>query len=305
MKSGVSRAYLGLIAMTIIIGLSFIFVKIALSYSTPYDLLAHRFSAAFIAVAILYLFGVIKIPKIKKADLLAVIGVALLYPVGCFGFQAVGMQYSSASEAGIIFAFLPAIMVIVGKIFLKERSSNIQNIGVALSVGGILFIFLNKSGAAVQNLWGTSLLLLSVLSMVGYLVVGKGVIRRYKSAELTAIMILVGFIFFNTISVAAHIREGSLTQFFTPLKESSFLLSVLYLGILSSVATSFFSNYALQYVPASKIAIFSNLNPIIAIIGAVLFLGERLSWQEVIGAVAVFIGLFLVLLFKGGGSKRE
>lgn len=40
-------AYAGLVVMTLIIGLSFIFVKIGLSYANPYDLLAHRFPQSF------------------------------------------------------------------------------------------------------------------------------------------------------------------------------------------------------------------------------------------------------------------
>ncbi|MFA5712907.1 MAG: DMT family transporter [Bacteroidales bacterium] len=299
MKSEERGAYIGLVLMTLIIGLSFIFVKIALGYSNPYDLLAHRFSAAFIAIATLNLLGVVKIPKIKKGDRLAVVGVALLYPVGCFGFQAVGMQFTTAAEAGIIFAFLPAIMLIIERFLFGERSSSLQKLGIFLSIGGLLFIFLNRGVASSQNIKGVVLLFLSVLSMAGYFIVGKGVIRSYRSAELTAIMIVVGFLFFNTISLFRHIGGGTITQFLLPLKSAPFLLSVLYLGILSSVVTSFFSNYALNYIPASKIAIFSNLNPIIAIAGAVLLLGEKLFWFEAVGAVTVVAGLILVILFKG------
>lgn len=49
-------AYAGLTLMTVIIGFSFIFVKIALRHASPIDLLAHRFTAATAGLFFFYLF---------------------------------------------------------------------------------------------------------------------------------------------------------------------------------------------------------------------------------------------------------
>ncbi len=298
MASKSLNAYIGLILMTLIIGLSFIFVKIGLEYANPYDLLAHRFSAAFLAVVLLKLFNAVKIPKVERKDRIAIIGLSLFYPVLFFGFQALGMQHSTASQAGIIFAFTPVLMLVVGSIALKERTSAWQKFGVAISVAGLIFIFLHKDGADSQDFSSIILLLLSVASMVGYLAVGKNLTRRYNSLSLTAIMITIGFIAFNAISFFRHLSAGDLHLFFAALVHLPFVWSVLYLGVLSSVLSSFLSNYALVYIPASQISIFTNLNPVIAILGGMLFLGEQLYWFDVIGGIAVLIGLVLVLSFK-------
>ncbi len=139
-------AYLGLFLMTTIIGLSFMFVKIALQYSSAVDLLAHRFSIALVSVIVLLLLRVIKIPKPNYKKIQGLLFLSVFYPVLFFLFQALGMQYSSASEAGIIFAMSPIVTLIVAQIFLKESTTILQKIGVILSVFGIVYIIFNKGG---------------------------------------------------------------------------------------------------------------------------------------------------------------
>ncbi len=298
MRKKITLSYIGLSLMTLIIGMSFIFVKIGIKNTSPYDLLAHRFNIGFISVAILYAFKVVKLPKISRKDWFRVIAISLFYPVLCFGFQAVGMQYSTASEAGVIFAFLPVFMLVVGRIFLKETTTTIQKIGVVLSVIGLVYIFWHKSGINTENTLGIVLLLISVLSMIGYFVMGKKIIVRYDSMSLTVVMMFMGFLIFNAISFYGHIKNDTISQYFTPLQNAEFTVSVLYLGILSSVLSSFLSNYALQYIPASKISIFSNLNPIIAIVAGVLLLKERFTPYDFAGSITVLFGVALVLVFK-------
>jgi len=291
-------AYAGLSLMTLITGLSFIFMKIGLMYTNPYDLLAHRFVIAFLTIIILTLLKIIKLPKIKLKDWISLLGVSLFYPSLFFLFQSLGMEHSSASDAGIIFAFLPILAFISGSIFLKETTSLLQKIGVFLSVSGVIFIFTHRDNIENQNIISVFFLICSVVSMLIYLISGKRIMRSHNSISLTALMVTIGFISFSTISIFRHISNGTISLVFEPFLCSNFIYSVLYLGILSSVLTSFFSNYALIYIPASKISIFSNLNPIIAIIGGIFILDEIFTWTDIIGSALVLLGVLLVLFFK-------
>ena len=96
------KAYIGLILMILIVGFSFLFVKMGLAVTNSYDHLAHRFNAAFLFVLLLWGTGIIKIQKIEKKEWLKIIGVSIFYPVLCFGFQTVGLEYATTSQAGII-----------------------------------------------------------------------------------------------------------------------------------------------------------------------------------------------------------
>uniref|UniRef100_UPI0032167708 DMT family transporter n=1 Tax=uncultured Draconibacterium sp. TaxID=1573823 RepID=UPI0032167708 len=291
-------ANLGLGVVTLIVGLSFIFVKIGLREADAFDLLAHRFSIAFLFVLILRALGMIKRPKISSKDWLSVLLVSLLYPILFFGFQTIGMKSTTASQAGIIFALSPVFTIICGAIFLKERTSFTQKIGIGLSVAGLAYIFLYKNGATNQSWLGNSFLVLSVLCTVGYYMIGKKLMQRYDSSSLTTIMISIAFVVFNFVGITKHIVNGDINTFFTPLKEPSFLISVVYLGTLSSVITSFLTNYALTFVPTTAVSIYNNLNPIIAIIGGIVFLSEHLYTFQFIGGIGVILGVILVLSYK-------
>ncbi|MEZ5106073.1 MAG: EamA family transporter, partial [Draconibacterium sp.] len=256
-------ANLGLAIVTLIVGLSFIFVKIGLREADAYDLLAHRFTIAFILILLLASFRKIKFPKILSKDWVSILFVSLFYPILFFGFQTVGMETSTASQAGIIFALSPTFTIIAGALFLKEKTTLMQKIGVALSFLGLAYIFLYKGGIQTESWEGNLFLVLSVLCTVGYYMIGKRLMQRYDSSSLTAIMISIAFIVFNSIGITRHVTTGDLNTFFEPLLEPSFLLSVLYLGTLSSVVTSFLTNYALTFVPTSSVSIYNNLNPVI------------------------------------------
>ena len=81
------KGYLAALAFASIIGFSFMFIKIALDVSTPIDLLAHRFNAAFIAGTVVLL--IVKRGKIGGTwiELVRLMPFAILYPTLFFFFQ--------------------------------------------------------------------------------------------------------------------------------------------------------------------------------------------------------------------------
>ncbi|MGI6320125.1 MAG: DMT family transporter [Bacteroidales bacterium] len=215
MKRKIVFAYLGLFLMTTIVGLSFIFVKIGLNASNSYDLLAHRFSIALVFVVLLKIFGLIKIGKIERKEWLKIIGVSFFYPILCFGFQTVGMEYSTASQAGIIFALLPIFTLIAASLFLKEKSSILQKTGIGISVTGLIFIFSqNLSSSGETNIYGVILMLLSVFSMVVYYMIAKKIMQKHNSITLTSVMIIIGFVVFNLVGISRHLINNSINEFF-------------------------------------------------------------------------------------------
>ena len=94
------KAYSAATLVAIIIGMSFLFVKITLEYTSPLDALAHRFTIAFLAVVVALMYKKKSI-KLSKKNVLSISLLAIFYPVLFFGFQVFGLVYASSSEAGI------------------------------------------------------------------------------------------------------------------------------------------------------------------------------------------------------------
>lgn len=82
-------------------------------------------------------------------------------------------------------------------------------------------------------------------------------------------------------------------------------LSVLYLGILSSLVTSFMSNYALSVLEAAKMSVFSHVATLITIVAGVLFLHESLGYYHVIGGIAILGGGIVTNLPSTRKAKKR
>lgn len=81
-----------------------------------------------------------------------------------------------------------------------------------------------------------------------------------------------------------------------------FIISILYLGILSSLGTSYLSNYALSKIEASKMSVFSNFSTLITILAGIIFLQEPFHFYYFIGSVIIIIGVIGTNYF---GYRRE
>jgi len=301
-----NQAYFGLVLATLIIGLSFIFVKIGLRYARAMDLLAHRFTAAAILIVLLWIFGFIKLPRFSFKKTKSLLLLSLFYPLLFFTLQTFGLQHSTASEAGIIFASTPIITLIAATFFLKEKTTWLQKIGIVLSIVGIIYIIYftgDLSGSTTMK--GIILLLLSVFSVVTYYILGKVVSASFSAMEITVWMTMLAFIVFNGFSIAGHIQNHTLREFFNPLFHTEFLWAVLYLGVLSSMVTALFTNFALIQIPASQIAVFNNLSPLISIAGGILILGETLFTYHIIGGISVIAGVAMTVIFKYRNPKNN
>ncbi|MEJ8545804.1 DMT family transporter [Brevibacillus borstelensis] len=301
-QKSIRKAYLAAVLSALIVGLSFLFVKVALTISDPLDTLAHRFTMSFLAASIPVLFGWIKL-RTTLRDVVSFLPVALLYPVFFFALQAFGLVYTSSSEAGIIQATVPIFTMILAAYFLKEFTNGLQKVFTLLSVAGVVYLFASKGiDLKEASLTGTILVFLSALSLAAYNVMARKVVTKHHYMDVTYVMTVFGFLFFNGMSVVRHIPAGTLSDFFQPLANPSFFISVLYLGVLSSLVTSFLSNYALSHIEASKMSVCNQISTLVTIIAGVIWLNEKVEIFHVVGGVLILIGVVGTNVYA---SKRK
>ncbi|PFM61521.1 EamA family transporter [Bacillus cereus] len=286
-----TKAYISALLYSFIIGFSFMFVKLALTITNPLDTLAHRFTVAFIAASIPVIFGFVKL-NISFKNILALLPLAIFYPALFFAFQAFGLVYTSSSEAGIIQAAIPIFTMILASYFLKEYTNIWQKTSVLISVIGVIYIFImNGIVAHKTSFIGVILILLSALSSACYNVLARKMTKKFKLMDLTYTMTALGFISFNSIAIVDHLNTGTITIYFKPFTNGTFLISILYLGLLSSLLTALLLNYSLSYIEAAKISVFSNLSTLITIIAGVVFLHEQIAYYHIIGTIMIIIGV--------------
>jgi drug/metabolite transporter (DMT)-like permease len=275
-----------------IFGLSFMFSSVALKIVDTFTLLSFRFLLAFAIMSLLVLTKVIKV-NYKEKNLKSLFILGLMQPIVYFIFETYGIKNSSSSIAGVMIALIPITVALFSAYFLKEKPTSLQWMFIITSVIGVIFIILmsgNSSGSA--NFMGVICLLIAVLSATIFNLLSRKLSKEFNPIEITYYMMGLGAITFTLMSIIQHITKGTLSQFFHPLANKSFILSLMYLGILSSIIAFLFINYSLSKLEASKSAILGNFSTIVSIIAGVVFLKEDFRLFHLIGSALILIGVW-------------
>lgn len=157
-----------------------------------------------------------------------------------------------------------------------------------------------KKGASldINNILGIVLLILSTISLAGYSVMGRVLTRDFSNIELSYLMITISFIVYNLIAILNHAINGSVKNFFIPLSSMGFVISILYLGVLSSLVTSLLTNFILSRIEASRMSVFANLGTVITIIAGAVYLKEKIYYYHIIGSILIISGVIGTNYFK-------
>ena len=155
------------------------------------------------------------------------------------------------------------------------------------------------------SLLGSGLILISALVSSLYNVCARNLTQRYSLFTITYIMTLFGFITFNGLALTNHLINNTIHQFMEPFVHLDFVIAIAYLGLLSSLVTSYLSNYALSKIEASKMSVFSNFATLITILAGVIFLKEQFHLYHLVGAIIIIAGVIGTNYFGTKGKHSE
>jgi len=282
--------YLSATGMSLIFGFSFLFTKNALETLGAFQLLFLRFLTAFSVMSLLVCFKIIKI-NYKGKNVKPIFLVAILQPVIYFTMETFGLKYASSSEAGIMSAFIPVIVAVLGIIMLHEKISIKQAGSIALSFIGVIgLVVMSGKGETVGQFVGIMFLLGSVITAAFYNIYSRKASTIFTPYEITYFMMFIGTVFFGWAAVVGGLIDGTLASLFVI--DAGALTSLVYLGVLSSIVAFFMINYTLSKIPASQSAVFANLISVVAIFAGVMFRNETFELYKMIGAVMIIAGVF-------------
>ncbi|WP_282034680.1 DMT family transporter [Metabacillus indicus] len=307
MNKKILLPYLAAILNASIVGLTFLFTKLALEDASPSDTLSYRFTLGFIVLILIKIIFKVKLPAIKSKKALGyLLLLALFYPTMFFSFQAFGLLYTTSAEGGILMAFAPILTALLAALFLKERTNFVQVLFIFMSIVGVVSIFYMK-GASIQmgSYLGYLLLFIACLSIAGYTVLARFLSVSYSPLQLSFIMVTFGFVFFNAYAIIQHAAAGDLMTYTSLWTNVPFLLYTCFLGVFATLLTSFLSNYILSKLPASQMSVFANLSTVISIAAGAIVLNETVYLYHWIGAFLIIAGVIGTNATKKTGSKSR
>lgn len=277
--------------MAIIFGMSFMFSKMALENHSPVELISFRFLLAFLVMSLLIVFRVLKV-DFKGKNMKNLFYLSLAQPILYFLFESYGIKHSSSSQAGIMVALIPIFVAVFGFIFLSEKASAAEVFFILLSIFGVAFIAYAKASDASSSPLGIAYLMGAVFTASAFNIISRKISTQFTSVERTYSMMFFGAAAFNLINIFIHIKDRTMMEYFEPLNDPTFLIALLYLGILSSIIAFFLVNYSLTYLEASKASVFTNLATVVSIITGVVFLNESFALKQLLGSAMILTGVF-------------
>lgn len=275
-----------------IFGFSFLFSKIALKYVSPIVLLSVRFDIAFLTMLVLALLHVIPV-HLKGKDIKPLIILGILQPIIYFICENNGLLHASSSIAGVIIAVIPVVSFFTGLVMLHEKFEMKQLFWAIVSLGGVSIISMLGSSEGNLEVLGLALLFGAVFAGAFFNTFSRRIADAYTSTERTFVMFFLGAVFFTFVAMIE--TKGS---WFTVVGKSfahkDFLVTMIYLGIISSIIAFYCLNYAVSYLPVRQATSFASLTSIISVLAGVFILHEHISKWQGVAIIMILFGVYKV-----------
>jgi drug/metabolite transporter (DMT)-like permease len=268
---------------------TYLAAKRALAELSPFEVALARFVLAGAVYAALLLA---RPPRVARRDLagLAALGfVAIPLNQGLF---LGGLSLTTPGHAALLYATTPVFVFLIGAWRGEERATPRKLAGIGVAFAGVAVVLasrgqLSGAGDARAGLAGDVLVLLAVMAWAVYVVFGKAYVGRYGVVTTTGLTVVIGTLLYVPLGLAVS-REASFRAV-SPVGWAS----VAYLVILTSVVAYLVYYWSLARAEASRVAIWSNTQPVLTALLAWAIHGDPLTGAFVAGGALVIAGVAL------------
>lgn len=233
--------------------------------------------------------------ELSTHDWRRLVVLGLLYYAVTQGSAFFGLNYLSSATVSMLLNFTTIIVAMMGALWLAERPTGAQWIGVFVNIAGVVVYFYAEP-LPTDQVVGLIIVAVGVLANAGSSILGRRINREDDIPPLVV----------TTISMGA----GAIVLLVTGLSTESFPhLALTHWGIIGwlavvNTAIAFtLWNHTLRVLPAFESSIINNTMLIQVTVLSWLFLGESLYWWQIAGLVLAGLGTLIVQLRRPG--RRE
>lgn len=263
-------------------------VKIALSEIPPMPYNGIRLLLAS-AVLLVWLLLSEKNLRLRRQDVPKIILLSLSgYTLYQYLFIS-GINLTTASNTAVIFGSTPIMISLLSSFFKHENIKPLGWLGIALGFAGIYLVISGRAGgfSLSRQTWkGDLLLFAAVFLWAHYSVSARPLLKIYSPLKFTAVTMGLGSLMFFPFSIPQLLK--------LPYASISIKawLCMLYSGVIALSLTLVLWFFSVRKVGNSQTAVYSNLQPMLAVVFAHLLLGETVTSMLLLGAVVVFTGIY-------------
>lgn len=265
---------------------TFISSKILLNTFTPLEVMFYRFIIAYFLLLIIH-------PRFHKIDSLKEEAMFLLAGItgGSLYFltENTAVKISQVSNVGLIVATAPIITALLAHFFTKgERLNRNLVYGFIIAISGVFLVMFNGNFMLKLNPLGDVLALGAAISWSVYSITTKKFGSKYNSLYLTrkiffyALLTMIPFLFTSEFNFDVN-----------KILTFKSLSNLLFLGIVASSLCYVVWNFTVDKLGVIKTNNYIYLIPAITLIFSVLILNEKITLYSSLGAVLIFLGVYI------------
>jgi drug/metabolite transporter (DMT)-like permease len=272
-------AELALVGIAAVWGLTFVMVQDAIELLPTMAFLAYRFIPAALIVALIFRRRLLALPAAGwRAGLF--MGVFL---TGGYIFQTLGLEETTASNAGFITGLFVVLTPVLGAVFLRQGITARAWAAAGVSAIGL---WLLSGGGGDFNLRGDGLVLLCAVSLAAHILATASAVERFDVGALLAVQLGVVGLTCLTIGALAGQLEAP---------EGATVWSALIVTSLVASALGFFvQSFAQQHAPPARTALILASEPAFAGLFGWLLNDERLTAAGWLGAGLIMAAIVAV-----------
>jgi len=192
---------------------------------------------------------------------------------------------TSVAHSSLIVSTTPISILLLARLMGQERLSSLKVVGMLIALSGVALIQFTPAKSDGATVAGDLLSLSGSITFAAFTVFGKVVTRNHSGITINAFAYIGGAI---ALLPFVLYMGWEIDPFSISLRAC---LSLLYMAVFPSVLCYVGYFYALNYVPASQVAVFAYLQPAIATFLAVPLLGESISSSLVMGGAIALLGV--------------
>jgi len=261
--------HLAMLLQSLLSAGTYLAAKRALADLSPFEIALFRFALAGAFYAALWRWSGV---RIARRDLLALAGLGVLAIPVNQGFFLYGMSLTTPGHGALLYALAPVFVFLFARWRLGERATRLKIAGVALAFAGVVVVLAGRGAVgldvAARGLLGDLLVLVAVLASTGAAI-----------ATGSAVYLPFG-VAMSDLSAFGRATAGAWS-------------SILYLALLQSVLAYLLYYWALRRSEASRVAIWSNTQPVLAAALSWALYGEPVTGTFALGGAMVIGGVVL------------
>jgi drug/metabolite transporter (DMT)-like permease len=280
--------YLLIASVPIIWGLTPTVMKTAFDYVSPFFMSFLRLTVAFLTS---YIFLSIRgkltikdIPGLFRKNLLIIVFFNLFQL-----FYALGLRVLPVGIIGIVFGLLPVTVLLINSATGLEKASSRLVLSVSMSLIGVIIITTtgNATGYDDIPIQGILYVFIAQLSYGLFTINSKKNIQSFDPIAITTVATIPTSIIFFLLSYEEAVNFNFSTLPF------QVWLSIIFTGAIAiSVANSLWI-WGADQIGSNRASLYSNLNPVVALIGGFFIHNELLNTVQLIGIFIIFIAIVL------------